>query len=70
MTLSRLEQSERNDRPVRRQNGRDWGAPSEPSPMRHGGGMPPANEAKLRTLNFRLGMTLALGLVSGFRVRC
>ncbi len=70
MTLSRLEQSERNDRPVRRQNGRVLEAASEPSPMSHGGGMPLANEAKLRTLNFRLRMTLALGLVGGFRVRC
>ncbi len=68
LAVSRLEQSERNNRPFRRQNGRILGAASEPSPMRHGGGTPLANEAKLRSLNFPL--PLAWTLVGGTRFRC
>ncbi len=68
LALSRLEQSQRYDLPVRRQNRRVLGAASEPSPMRLGGGTPPANESKLRSLNFPL--PLAWTLVGGTRFRC
>ncbi len=52
LTLSRLEQSQRNNRPVRRKNGRDLGAASEPSPMRHGDGTPLANRRRLTKRNY------------------